>query len=234
MSRAHLLYVEDDESLGFVTRDQLELAGYTVTHLTGGAAVRRCVADGINFDLCLLDVMLPEVDGFELARQIRERDRDVPILFLTAKSLKEDRLHGLRLGADDYLTKPFGMEELMLKIEVFLRRNRVRPATPSFDSGLIGQYRFLPDQLQLIHQKSGESKRLTQREAELLQLLSENRERVLERGTILKKIWGQDDYFLGRSLDVFVSRLRKYLRGDERIKIENIHGVGFSLTITGT
>jgi DNA-binding response OmpR family regulator len=231
MIKANLLYVEDDESLGFVTRDHLELAGFAVTHLTGGREASERIAAGLDVDLCLLDVMLPEVDGFELARQIRERDRDVPILFLTAKSLKEDRLHGLRLGADDYITKPFSMEELMLKIEVFLRRNRVRPASPVFDPGLIGGYRFAADQLRLTHLDTGESKRLTRREAELLQLLSDHRETVLERGTILKKIWGQDDYFLGRSLDVFVSRLRKYLRDDPRIRIENIHGVGFSLTV---
>jgi DNA-binding response OmpR family regulator len=226
MTKAHLLYVEDDEDLGFVTRDQLESEGFAVTHLAGGRAVSERIAAGLDFDLCLLDVMLPEVDGFELARRIREKDREVPILFLTAKSLKDDRLHGLRLGADDYITKPFSMEELVLKIEVFLRRRRVRPP-----AGRIGDYRFDADQLRLIHLPTEESRRLTQREGELLQLLSDNRERVLERGLILKQIWGRDDYFLGRSLDVFVSRLRKYLRADPRIRIENIHGVGFSLTV---
>ena len=232
MSKARLLYVEDDESLGFVTRDNLELEGYTVEHLSDGAAAAERLSGGaIDYDLCLLDVMLPGVDGFALARRIREHDRDVPILFLTARSLKEDRLQGLRLGADDYITKPFSIEELILKIEVFLRRNRIRPATPAFDPGLLGAYRFDAAQLRLTHAEEDEGRRLTRREAELLQLLSENRERVLERSEILERIWGENDYFLGRSLDVFVSRLRKYLRQDPRIKIENIHGVGFTLTV---
>ncbi|WP_116127264.1 response regulator transcription factor [Lewinella sp. IMCC34183] len=232
ISKASLLYVEDDESLGFVTRDNLEQHGYRVDHLSSGQRAAECVERGeLNYDLCLLDVMLPGVDGFTLARRIREVNRDVPILFLTAKSLKEDRLQGLRLGGDDYITKPFSIEELILKIEVFLRRNRIRPAGPSFDPDRLAGYRFEAAQLQLTHLESGESRRLTRREAELLQLLSRNREKVLERGDILEQIWGENDYFLGRSLDVFVSRLRKYLRQDPRIRIENIHGVGFTLTV---
>ncbi|NJB87147.1 DNA-binding response OmpR family regulator [Lewinella marina] len=232
MSKARLLYVEDDESLGFVTRDNLELNGFEVVHLADGQqAARRIAEEKLDFDLCLLDVMLPGTDGFTLARMIRERNRDVPILFLTAKSLKEDRLQGLRLGADDYITKPFSIEELILKIEVFLRRNRIRPATPSFDPDRIGAYHFDADQLQLTHLPTDDNRRLTPREAELLQLLSAQREKVMERGEILERIWGENDYFLGRSLDVFVSRLRKYLRQDPRIRIENIHGVGFTLTV---
>ena len=167
---------------------------------------------------------------FRSARCIREKNQDIPILFLTAKSLKEDRLQGLRLGADDYITKPFSIEELILKIEVFLRRNRVRPATPEFDPRRIGEYLFEIDKLQLQH-KTEPARRLTRREAELLQYLSTRRDQVSERGDILEKIWGENDYFLGRSLDVFISRLRKYLKEDSRIKIENIHGVGFSLTV---
>ena len=233
MSKARLLYVEDDESLGFVTADNLELSGFTVHHLADGTAAAELIEGGLpDYDLCLFDVMLPGVDGFELARRVRARDLDIPILFLTAKSLKEDRLAGLRLGADDYLTKPFSIEELILKIEVFLRRNRVRPATPEFDPGRIGEYHFDAAQLRL--RLGDEDRRLTRREAELLQLLSDHREKVLERSKILEKIWGENDYFLGRSLDVFVSRLRKYLSGDPRIKIENIHGVGFSLTVADT
>lgn len=234
MSKAKLFYVEDDESLSFVTRDNLEINGFEVVHCTSGSEAAAVIErDDFDFDLSLLDVMLPGIDGFELAQRIRERDRDIPILFLTAKSLKEDRLQGLRLGGDDYITKPFSIEELILKIEVFLRRNRVRPASPAFDPGRIGQYAFDPAQLKLTYLAEGEpsTRRLTRREAELLQLLTKHREQVLERGTILEKIWGENDYFLGRSLDVFVSRLRKYLKEDPRIKIENIHGVGFSLTI---
>ncbi len=235
MSKAHLLYVEDDADLGFVTRDNLELHGFAVEHLSdGSAAAARIVSQPLDVDLCLLDVMLPGTDGFELARLVRQRDRDIPILFLTARSLAEDRLNGLRLGGDDYITKPFSIEELILRIEVFLRRNRVRPATPAFDPGQLGTYRFDVHKLYLSHPEESGPRRLTRREAELLTLLNDHRNTVLERGTILERIWGANDYFLGRSLDVFVSRLRKYLRRDPRVKIENIHGVGFSLTVADT
>lgn len=229
--KARLFYVEDDESLSFVTRDNLELNGFAVDHRADGTSALATIQEpGFDYDLCLLDVMLPGVDGFELARAIRRFNQDIPILFLTAKSLKEDRLAGLRLGADDYITKPFSIEELILKIEVFLRRNRVRPATPAFDPGRLGEYFFEPAKLQLKHE-SGDARRLTRRESELLEYLCTRREQVVERGEILEKIWGENDYFLGRSLDVFISRLRKYLKEDPRIKIENIHGVGFSLTV---
>lgn len=231
MSKAHLLYVEDDESLSFVTRDNLELSDFTVTHCPDGPkALEEIEKPDFGYDLCLLDVMLPGVDGFELARRIREKNQDVPILFLTAKSLKEDRLHGLRLGADDYITKPFSIEELILKIEVFLRRNKVRPSSPAFDPRRIGDYTFVLEKLQLQY-KDETPRRLTRREAELLSYLSKRRDQVSERGDILEKIWGENDYFLGRSLDVFISRLRKYLKEDPRIKIENIHGVGFSFQV---
>ncbi len=230
-SRAHLLYVEDDESLSFVTRDNLELNDFRVTHCaTGNEALERVSNETFDYDLCLLDVMLPGVDGFELAERIRARSQDIPILFLTAKSLKDDRLRGFRLGADDYITKPFSIEELILKIEVFLRRNRVRPASPAYDPRQIGDYHFELGNLQLAY-KEEPPRRLTRREAELLQYLSTRRDQVVERGDILEKIWGENDYFLGRSLDVFISRLRKYLKADGRIKIENIHGVGFTLTV---
>lgn len=230
-TRAHLLYVEDDESLSFVTRDNLEFSEFKVTHCaTGTEAVEKIETESFDYDLCLLDVMLPGVDGFELAERIRAKNQDVPILFLTAKSLKDDRLRGLRLGADDYITKPFSIEELILKIEVFLRRNRVRPASPAYDPKQIGDYHFELDKLQLKY-KDEEPRRLTRREAELLQYLTTRRDQVSERGDILEKIWGENDYFLGRSLDVFISRLRKYLKQDERITIENIHGVGFTLTV---
>ncbi|OAV43496.1 response regulator transcription factor [Lewinella sp. 4G2] len=231
VARAHLFYVEDDESLSFVTRDNLEFSNFRVTHCaTGDEALEKINAVSFDYDLCLLDVMLPGVDGFELAERIRARNQDIPIIFLTAKSLKDDRLRGLRLGADDYITKPFSIEELILKVEVFLRRNRVRPASPAYDPKQIGDYHFALDKLQLTY-KDEEPRRLTRREAELLQYLSTRRDQVSERGDILEKIWGENDYFLGRSLDVFISRLRKYLKQDERIAIENIHGVGFTLTV---
>lgn len=221
--RAHLLYVEDDESLSFVTRDHLELQGYLVTHCPDGKTAREAIEKD-QYDLCLLDVMLPETDGFTLAQEIRKINTDVPILFLTARSLKEDRLHGLRLGADDYITKPFSIEELILKIEVFLRRSRT-VATPMPQLYTIGNYVFNYPNLELKIEE--EVRRLTQKEADLLQYLIQHKNQVIKRGDILEKIWGENDYFLGRSLDVFISRLRKYLREDDTIKVENIHGVGF-------
>ena len=221
--RAHLLYVEDDESLSFVTRDHLELQGYKVTHCPDGASARKAI-EANNYDLRLLDVMLPETDGFTLAKEIRKKNTEVPILFLTARSLKEDRLHGLRLGADDYITKPFSIEELILKIEVFLRRSRT-VATPEPQEYELGAYHFSYPNLEL---RYGEDiRRLTQKEADLLRYLIQHKNQVIKRGDILEEVWGENDYFLGRSLDVFISRLRKYLKEDESLKVENIHGVGF-------
>lgn len=224
--KAHLLYVEDDASLSFVTRDNLELQGYTITHCADGKEALATVR-AQDFDLCILDVMLPEVDGFTVAQEIRNKNPHVPILFLTAKSLKEDRIHGLKLGGDDYITKPFSIEELILKIEVFLRRSQVvNIPTRNINSNLlIGLYAFDYDNLTLSN--NGHTKRLTQKEADLLLFLNKNRNQVVKRSLILEQLWGTDDYFLGRSLDVFISRLRKYLGDDSRLKIENIHGVGF-------
>ncbi len=225
MTKAHILYVEDDESLSFVTRDNLELQGYEITHCSDGREALELIHSR-RFDLCILDVMLPEVDGFTVAREIRKYDREVPILFLTAKSLKEDRLQGLRLGGDDYITKPFSIEELILRVEVFLRRNRIsRPQPPA--RYRLGHFEFDHANLSLLHAE--ESYQLTQKEADLLKLFADHPNQVLKRSEILEKLWGEDDYFLGRSLDVFISRLRKYLRSDESLKIETLHGVGFRL-----
>lgn len=224
--KATILYVEDDESLGFVTRDNLEIAGYQITHCMDGLEALEHIKNA-TFDLCLLDVMLPEMDGFTLAKEIRKRDTHIPILFLTAKSLKEDRIHGLKLGADDYITKPFSIEELILKVEVFLRRSKNIGQTPDQTVLKIGQFELDYKNLSLM--MGDDNRKLTQREADLLKFLIENKNQVVQRGMILEKIWGENDYFLGRSLDVFISRLRKYLKLDATLKIENIHGVGFRL-----
>ena len=223
--KARILYVEDDESLSFVTVDNLQLAGYSVCHCADGQDALNHFAEQ-PFDICILDVMLPGVDGFSIAEQIREVNEEVPVLFLTAKSLKEDKIKGLRLGADDYITKPFSMEELLLKIQVFLRRTGKTRKAPS----RFGQYDLDYENLQLCHNDELVRK-LTQKEADLLYYLLSHRNNVLKRSDILVKLWGKDDYFLGRSLDVFISRLRKYLAKDERISLENIHGVGFRLNI---
>lgn len=225
--KAHLLYVEDDESLSFVTRDNLELQGYQITYCSDGKQAMDIIKTE-SFDLCILDVMLPEVDGFTIAETIRKTDTQVPIIFLTARSLKEDRIHGLKLGGDDYLTKPFSIEELILKIEIFLRRSNI--SGPSKQNTFqVGDYEFDYKNLQL--QCNDYSKILTQREADLLYLFLQNKNEVLKRNVILEKLWGEDDFFMGRSLDVFISRLRKYLNKDEGLKIENIHGVGFKFVV---
>ncbi len=224
MKRARLLYAEDDETLSFITKDHLELQGYEIVHCIDGAKTIEAYR-GSKFDLCILDVMLPEVDGFGVAEAIRKVDQQIPILFLTAKSLKEDRIHGLKIGGDDYLTKPFSIEELILKIEIFLRRSKVFEA-PSQEAELsIGRYQYMPMEYQLV--LDGDARILTQRESELLGFLLKNKNRVIKRSMILETLWGEDDYFMGRSLDVFISRLRKYLSEDPAIKIDNIHGIGF-------
>lgn len=227
-TKARILYVEDDESLSFVTRDNLQLQGYDISCCYDGQSALEAFRT-VQFDLCVLDVMLPEIDGFTLAREIRRLDQHVPIIFLTAKSLKEDRIHGLKLGADDYLTKPFSIEELILKIEVFLRRSQVRPAASSPSSFQIGAYEF--NHANLILRYANTEQQLTQREADLLRLLARHPNQLLKRTEILETLWGEDDYFLGRSLDVFISRLRKHLKADPGVRIENVHGVGFRLQI---
>jgi DNA-binding response OmpR family regulator len=222
-----ILYVEDDETLSFITKDHLELKGYEVLHRADGAEALEEFKVG-DFDICVLDVMLPKIDGFTLAMEIRKRDKDIPILFLTAKSMKEDRLEGLKLGGDDYITKPYSIEELILRIEVFLRRNKVQSDVQTQEYHL-GAYLFDYSNLTITYQD--ETSNLTEREADLLKYLAENANRVIKRSEILLSVWGEDDYFLGRSLDVFVSRLRKYLKADERVSIDKIHGVGFRFVI---
>ena len=226
--RATILYAEDDLSLGFVTQDNLELAGFRVVHCTGGSeALEKFQQQPI--DVCLLDVMLPEMDGFALAREIRLLDAQVPILFLTAKSLKEDRIVGFTLGGDDYVTKPFSIEELILKINVFLRRSQPEKTTES-NTILIGNYRLDIRQQTLIG-PNVTPQNLTYREAQLLVYFARQKNVLLPREAILMHIWQDDDYFAGRSLDVFISRLRKYLAADPNLRIENVHGVGFRFVV---
>ncbi len=224
--KAQLLYVEDDESLSFVTKDNLELQGYAVTHCMDGNTALIEAKKG-EYDLCILDVMLPETDGFTIAEEIRKYDKNVPIIFLTAKSLKEDKIKGLKIGGDDYITKPFSIEELILKIEIFLRRSKITQEVEA-TAFRIGNYEFDHANLKLTG-SGADPRTLTQREADLLKMFASHQDEVLKRSFILTEIWGEDDYFMGRSLDVFISRLRKYLRADENLKIENIHGVGFRL-----
>jgi DNA-binding response OmpR family regulator len=224
--KSKILYVEDDETLSFVTKDNLELHGYDVVHCMDGESAIETFFKG-NFDLCILDVMLPKMDGFGVAEKIRATDPNIPIIFLTAKSMKDDRIHGLKLGADDYMTKPFSIEELILKIEVFLRRKYVSVSIN--DQYKVGKYSF--DYRNLTLSLESDNRSLTQKEADLLKMLLDHKNNVVKRSLILEKLWGEDDYFLGRSMDVFISRLRKYLSDDPKIKLDNIHGVGFKLVI---
>jgi DNA-binding response OmpR family regulator len=228
--KAKILYVEDDLTLSFVTRDNLELHGYTVDFSDNGIDALK-MFDQKRYDLCILDVMLPRMDGFTLAERIRSVNEDIPIIFLTAKSTKEDKIYGLKLGADDYITKPFSIEELVLKIEVFLKRSG-RNASKEADQGScnFGHFHF---DLANHRLESPEGKRqLTHREAALMNVLCRNRDAIVKRDDLLMNVWGDDHYFASRSLDVFISRLRKYLKSDPSIRIENIHNVGYRL-ITG-
>lgn len=224
--KKRILLVEDDPGLGFVMKDSLTHKNYEVTLCVNGEEGQDIFLVQ-NFDLCILDIMLPKKDGFSLAQEIRKINSEVPILFVTAKNLLEDKITGFESGGDDYIVKPFSMDELCYRIEVFLRRSNGRPQEKSF---AIGSYKFDGNNMSLSHSKK--TKTLTQKESEVLTLLFNNKDRVTKREEILKSIWGDDDYFMGRSLDVFISRLRKYLSDDPTIQIVNYHGVGFRLEVS--
>ncbi|BEV05737.1 response regulator transcription factor [Chryseobacterium gambrini] len=221
MEKSKILYAEDDKTIAFLIQDSLE-NHYDISCYSDGKSALEAFNRG-SFDICLLDIMMPEMNGFEVAQNIREKDSEIPIIFISAKALKEDRIKGLKIGADDYLVKPFSIEELILKIEVFLRRSRKKESSPQ--KYKIGNYDFDPNNYTLHNSESTVT--LTQRESELLLFFIRNKNTVLKRQDILKAVWGDDDYFMGRSLDVFISRLRKVFSGEENISIENLHGIGF-------
>ncbi len=227
-SKPKILYVEDDPYLSYVTKDNLEIKGYEIVLCKDGKEALSVFEDN-PFDLCILDVMLPEMDGFALAKKIRENDEHIPILFLSAKSMKEDRIEGLTVGGDDYITKPFSIEELALKIEIFLKRGKVINAKKSKGEYAIGEYIFNSVSMTLSHPK--ESRNLTSREVELLKFFIQNQNKVLKKEDILNEVWGSDSYFNSRSLDVFISKLRKHLSLDKSVQINNIHGIGFILVM---
>lgn len=226
-SKAKVLLAEDDASLAFVIKDNLEEEGYEVVWCADGESAWQTFVKG-SFSICLLDVMMPVKDGFTLAKKIRQKSDMVPILFLTAKSLEQDKLDGFKAGGDDYITKPFNMDELVMRMEVFLRRPEVAGNEEKVFS--LGGFQFDHTNLRLAH-TSGAEKTLTVKESEVLKMLYQNRDRVLKREEILTKVWGDDDYFMGRSMDVFISKLRKYLKDDPSIEIVNYHGVGFRLEV---
>lgn len=234
MSKKHknirILLAEDDNNLGFVVQDNLKSNGFQVTLCEDGeTALKTFVSD--KFDLCILDVMMPKKDGFQVATTIREINKEVPIIFLTAKSMQVDKVKGFMLGADDYITKPFDFQELFLRIEAILKRTKllVEEEEEVITSYGIGRYQFDVKNQLLTH--ALEEKKLTKKETRILTYLCEHINDVVSRELILKNIWGTDDYFSGRSLDVFISKLRKYLKLDPNIQIINIHGVGFKLEV---
>lgn len=222
-TKSRVLLAEDDLSLGYVIKDNLSDAGYDVILCPDGqAAIEKFNKD--SFDICLLDVMMPNHDGFAVAKKIRQQSDMIPILFLTARSLQEDRIRGFETGADDYITKPFSMQELLMRMEVFLRRTKKMHSDDAV-AFQIGPFLFSFTDLKLT--LAGSDFNLTQKEADLLKFLCEHPLRILKREEVLLNVWGKDDYFLGRSMDVFITKLRKYFKADPSINIETIHGVGF-------
>lgn len=226
--RTRVLLVEDDTNLGILLEEYLGHKSFKVDLQRNGTDGLTAFKKG-NYDILLLDVMMPKKDGFTLAEEIREIDPEVPIIFLTAKSMKEDKIRGLTIGADDYITKPFSMEVLELKISAILRRLEKNEVEPPRDRYEIGD-----SALDYKHQKlecNGQQIHLTTKENELLRLFCERPNQILEREVALKQVWNNDSYFTARSMDVFISKLRKYLRPDEKLSIVNVHGVGYKLVV---
>jgi two-component system OmpR family response regulator len=228
-TKPKILLCEDDTNLGMVLKNYLELNDYDVTLERDGrlglAAFQR-----EKFDICLLDVMMPNMDGFTVAEEIRDINPDVPLFFLSAKTMKEDIIQGYKLGADDYITKPFDSEVLLLKIKAIIKRNEEthrEEVNAEFD---LGKYHFNPRLRELSYE--GKTQTLSPKENDLLRMLAEYKNDLLPREAALKKIWGSDTYFNGRSMDVYIAKLRKYLKNDEKLEIVNIHGNGFRLVVS--
>lgn len=224
--KSKILLCEDDTNLGMVLKNYLELNEYEVTLERDGrlglAAFQR-----EKFDICLLDVMMPNMDGFTLAEEIRDVDPDIPLFFLSAKTMKDDIIQGYKLGADDYITKPFDSEVLLLKIKAILKRNEEDNRVSDNIEFDLGRFHFNPRLRELKHDELTQT--LSPKENELLKMLAEHKNDLLPRERALKKIWGSDTYFNGRSMDVYIAKLRKYLKDDTNIEIVNIHGNGFRL-----
>lgn len=223
MKKGKVLLAEDDLSLGYVIKDNLVDAGYEVVLCPDGqTAIEKF--DKSHYDICLLDVMMPNKDGFTVAKKIRQHSDIIPIIFLTAKSMEEDKVKGFLTGADDYITKPFSMQELLLRMDVFIRRTRKMHADQVTEF-MIGNMKFSYTDLKL--HTASTTFTLTQKEADLLKFLCEHANRILKREEVLLNVWGKDDYFLGRSMDVFMTKLRKHFKSDPEVMLETIHGVGF-------
>jgi len=226
MSKIKILLVEDDPNLGFVIKDNLSDKGFDVTHCVNGLEAERIIYKE-KFDLYLFDVMMPKKDGFTLAQEVREKKDETPIIFLTAREMQEDKLKGFTVGGDDYITKPFNFDELIMRMEAILKRTK--PSTPEQKEFNIGKYILKVDELKLLN--SEETISITKKEAALLEFLAKNLNQPVKREDMLVKIWKDDSYFAGRSMDVYITKLRKYLKDDNTIEIQNVHGVGFKLMV---
>ncbi len=223
--KQHIFLVEDDLSFGAVLKSYLEINEYKVTWVDDGKLALHKFRAG-DYQICILDVMLPNVDGFTIGAEMRKLNKDIPMVFLTAKALKEDILKGYNVGADDYITKPFDTEVLICKIQAIIKRQSAQPEIEEIYF-TIGSYKF-DSKLRSIS-RNGEKQKLSPKESDLLKLLCQNKNELLSRETALRKIWGEDGYFTARSMDVFITKLRKYLKDDPNIEIKNIHGSGFLL-----
>jgi len=226
MQKIKILLAEDDENLGMLLREYLNVKSYDADWFVNGEKAYKSFIKE-HYDLCILDVMMPVKDGYTLAREIRMTNTDIPIIFLTAKSLKEDIIEGFKAGADDYISKPFSMEELLFRVEAVLRRTKKDAAGVPLTEYKIGGYLFYPN-TQMLKFGNTEQK-LTTKESDLLKLLCANKNMILDRNFALKTIWVDDNYFNARSMDVYIAKLRKYLKDDTRVQIINVHGKGFKL-----
>jgi two-component system, OmpR family, response regulator len=226
MSNIRILLAEDDSNLGVLLRNYLTAKNYETTLVINGRLALETFSLR-SFSLCILDIMMPEMDGLTLAREIRKINPEMPVIFLTAKNQKEDVIEGFISGADDYITKPFSMEELLYRIEAILRRATTTPPIKKTESYTIGGYLFRPLKQLLIYKE--QSIKLTTKESELLELLCQQGNEILERNFALRTIWIDDNYFNARSMDVYITRLRKYLKKDQGVKILNVHGRGYKL-----
>ena len=223
-----ILLVEDDTNLGFIVSDQLKMEGYDVALASNGMEGFKRFNEE-SFDLCIFDVMMPKKDGFSLAEDVRKINKTIPILFLTAKAMTEDKVKGFNVGGDDYLTKPFSSEELKVRVRALMKRVDIHIGKENEDQIEIGHFVFDVSNYTLT--SSDFEKKLTKKEAQILKILTKFENQVVAREMVLNAVWGKDDYFVGRSLDVFITKLRKYLVGDPNVTIENIHGIGFKLIV---
>lgn len=225
MKLPRILFLEDEVQLGKIVAETLKSRGYSVTHCINGKLGLDALRDTVGFDVCIVDVMMPFMDGFTFVKELRKTDRQMPILFMTARSQDKDVVEGYESGGNDYLRKPFSLEELLLRVKELLRRSQYQNA----EALTVGNYHFFPHRQELIHLVSGACAKLSHRENELLQLLVQHRNQLLDRRATLLKLWGDDSPFHARSMDVFITKLRKHLQADHSIEIINVRGHGYKL-----